>query len=358
MLFSHIITEWYRDNKRDLPWRDTQDPYLIWMSEVILQQTRVIQGLNYYFLFVEEFPNIYELASADEEHILRLWQGLGYYSRARNMHKTAKLIVSEFNGCFPTNYKVLINLPGIGEYTAAAISSFSVNERRAVVDGNVFRVLARHFGITERIDTNKGKKEFLSLANELLDKENPGLHNQSIMEFGALQCKPQKPDCEICPLKNSCFAFAYNQVNEFPKKQKKAKSRNRFFNYFIIESKGKIVVKKRGAGDIWQHLYDFPMIETEKEMIDTFSSDLKNLKEIIGDVDRLQHIQRSYKHVLSHQNIYARFYKVVDCQIDLSKKPNWDYVLIKDLDKLAKPKLIVSFLEDYLNKQPCQESTK
>jgi A/G-specific adenine glycosylase len=351
MPFSEKLIKWYHHHKRDLPWRETTDPYKIWLSEVILQQTRVAQGLEYYHTFAEYFPTVNDLADAEEDLVLRLWQGLGYYSRARNLHKAAKIVVAQHAGQFPTDYSNLLTLPGIGEYTAAAVSSFSANEVRAVLDGNVFRVLARFFGIREPINSSKGKKTFLTLANDIIDADNPALYNQAIMEFGALQCKPKNPDCAICPINDTCYAFAHTEVAVFPLKIKNAKSRDRYFNYFIIREGDHILVNRRGKGDIWQHLHDFPLIETTAELEPGSWVDHEEIVQTFGSNLIFKYVSAPYKHVLSHQNIYARFFEITGTTINLDENNAWDYVLIKDLDKLAKSKLIVSFLEEYfLNK--------
>lgn len=347
MSFSDNIVKWYHDNKRDLPWRETADPYKIWLSEVILQQTRVAQGLEYYHTFSEQFPTVNDLASADEDLVLRLWQGLGYYTRARNLHKTAKVVVAQYAGKFPTDYQSLLTLPGIGEYTAAAVSSFSANEVQAVLDGNVFRVLARFFGIREPINSSKGKKIFLALANELIDPSNPALHNQAMMEFGALQCKPASPDCASCPISSTCYAFIHHEIGFFPLKLKKTKSRNRYFNYFIVREDDRILVNKRGEGDIWQHLHDFPLIESAEELESGAWIIHEEIAKVFGSNITFSYVSPRYKHVLSHQNIYARFFEIKGASINFNENNAWDYVLIKDLDKLAKSKLIVSFLEEY-----------
>ncbi len=347
MSFSENLIKWYHKNKRDLPWRETTDPYKIWLSEVILQQTRVAQGLEYYYSFSEHFPTVGDLASAEEDFVLRLWQGLGYYTRARNLHKAAKIVVEQHGGQFPTDYQNLLTLPGIGEYTAAAVASFSANEVQAVLDGNVFRVLARFFGITEPINSFQGKKVFLSLANELIDSSNPGLHNQAIMEFGALQCKPTNPDCAACPISSACYAFSHKKVAFFPQKVKKTKSRDRYFNYFIIRDGDYILVNKRGKGDIWQNLHDFPLFESTEELKPASWISNEEITRIFGSNITFTYVSTSYKHVLSHQNIYARFFEIKGASINLNENNAWDYVLIKDLDKLAKSKLIVSFLEEY-----------
>ncbi len=259
MSFSKTLITWYLDNKRDLPWRKTKDPYHIWLSEIMLQQTRVAQGLPYFLAFTEAFPTVFDLAKADEEKVLKLWQGLGYYSRARNLHATAKYISEELSGNFPNNYKDLLKLKGIGEYTAAAIASFSFKECVPVVDGNVYRVLSRYFDIETDIASSGAKKEFTQLASELIDKKKPELFNQAIMEFGALQCVPKSPDCNSCPLDNSCLALAKNKVSQLPIKLKKQKITNRFFNYLlVIDNKNQAIINKRTQKGIWHNLYEFP----------------------------------------------------------------------------------------------------
>lgn len=347
MHFSQTIIEWYQQNKRDLPWRKTKDPYVIWLSEIILQQTRVNQGLSYFYNFLENYPNVRDFAHAHEDDILRHWQGLGYYSRARNMVKAAQKVMSEYQGIFPTNYAELIQLPGIGEYTAAAISSFSRNEAKAVVDGNVGRVLARYFGIKDAINSTSGKKHFQGLAQEVLWKENAGLHNQAIMEFGALQCKPQSPECEICPLNTSCYAFQHKMAHLLPYKLKAAKSRNRFFHYFVIRKGDSILVQKRSEKDIWKNMYELPLVETSEVTENTQIQLFSQYTEAFGTDTSVIYYSSIVKHVLSHQNIYARFYEIRNADEQRIKNKLWNYVLIKDLDKLAKPKLIYTFFESY-----------
>ncbi len=348
MGFSNEIISWYNRHKRDLPWRHTKDPYVIWLSEVILQQTRVEQGLPYFNRFLAHYPNVRAFANADEGELLRHWQGLGYYSRARNMHKAAKAVVTEHGGVFPTAYDDLIRLAGIGEYTAAAIASFSADEPKAVVDGNVFRVLARYFGIDEPINSSTGKRLFLDLANDLLDEAHPGLYNQAMMEFGALQCKPKNPDCEGCVIRLGCRALQEGRVDRLPVKLKAKPSRDRYFNYFVVEEGGRLLMNKRGKGDIWESLYDLPLVETPRYME---LHELAELDEVVGyfgsDAD-LQYIGESIKHVLSHQNLFARFILVGNHSPVANKKVTWDYVFRKDVATLAKPKLIYSFLKDYM----------
>ena len=265
MKFHNTLIKWYLQNKRDLPWRKTTNPYPIWLSEIMLQQTRVAQGTPYFLSFTAAFPTVFDLAKANEEQVLKLWQGLGYYSRARNLHKTAQTVAFEMNGVFPDNYADLLKLKGIGEYTAAAIASFSYNECVPVVDGNVFRVLSRYFDVETDIAQASAKKEFAALAFELMPKDNPAQFNQAIMEFGALQCVPKNPNCTECVFNNSCAALQKKKVDQLPVKSKKTKVRNRYFNYIVaVDDLENTIIQKRTAKGIWHNLYEFPLIETDK----------------------------------------------------------------------------------------------
>ncbi|GGC23035.1 A/G-specific adenine glycosylase [Parapedobacter defluvii] len=348
MAFSTEIIAWYNKHKRDLPWRHTTDPYVIWLSEVILQQTRVAQGLPYFHRFLSRYPNVEAFAAAPEEEILLHWQGLGYYSRARNMHHAAKAVVAAYGGAFPNRYDDLVKLKGIGAYTAAAIASFSANEARAVLDGNVFRVLARYFGIDEPINSTSGKKLFSALADELLDQTHPGLYNQAVMEFGAIQCKPSGPNCEECVLRLDCRALAEKRVNQLPVKIKGKASRNRYFNYFIVRDGDRILINKREKGDIWENLYELPLIETSHQVDVSELAAMPEVVDAFGGNARLQLVAGPVKHILSHQNLFAQFIVVDLPEPFKDKKMKWNYVFIKDLGTLAKPKLIFSFLKDYM----------
>ena len=343
---SYLLTEWYKQNKRDLPWRDISDPYRIWISEIILQQTRVNQGMNYYLRFIERFQTVEELAKADEDEVLKYWQGLGYYTRARNLHKAAKQVVSDFNGIFPTQHADILKLAGIGDYTAAAISSFAFNQPYAVVDGNVFRVLARVFGIETAIDSNSGKKEFTQLAQNLLSESDPALHNQAIMEFGALQCVPASPDCNNCPLISHCRAFELNIVSKLPVKSQKTKVSNRYFNYLFIEFQGYTFIQKRTAKDVWQNLYEFPLIETDQLLSSSELIENDYFKSLFDDVTETNILKTSnpMKHVLSHRVIYAQFISIRISS--LSKSLNqFNQIKINDLDDFAVSRLMELFLE-------------
>lgn len=293
------LISWYLINKRDLPWRKTKNPYKIWLSEIILQQTRVQQGLPYYWKFIAAYPTIQALALANEDEVLNLWQGLGYYSRARNMLKTAKAINEEYNGCFPTSYNDLLKLKGIGEYTAAAIASFSFKEPVAVVDGNVYRVLSRLFDIETPIDSGEGKKAFRFLAEEVLDKANPSTFNQAIMEFGALQCTPKKPDCNNCVLNGACLSRENGTISKRPVKKKKNASKQRFFVYKIFLDENKTLIQKREEKDIWQGLYEFPLEE--------FGDAKKQMEYIQTCKGKTLYCSSEITHILSHQRIKTFF---------------------------------------------------
>ena len=322
MNFSNILIRWYLENKRDLPWRKTDNPYLIWLSEIMLQQTRVAQGTPYFLSFTNAFPTVFDLAAANEEQVLKLWQGLGYYSRARNLHKTAQFVANELSGKFPDNYTELLKLKGVGEYTAAAIASFSYNEPVPVVDGNVFRVLSRYFDVETDIASASAKKEFAALAFELMPKDQPALFNQAIMEFGALQCVPKSPNCSVCVFNDSCAALQKKKVDQLPVKSKKLKVRNRYFNYLVVEDEiENTIIQKRTSKGIWHNLYEFPLIESEKvenfEYIaqhlqsNSFKENNPSVYELVAQMESLSEINpESIVHKLSHQHLHIKFWKV------------------------------------------------
>lgn len=349
MEFSNQLISWYNKNKRDLPWRNSKNPYHILLSEIILQQTRVSQGLDYFNKFVEHYPTVNDLANTSEQEVLKLWQGLGYYSRARNLHFTAKLIRDEYKGIFPKEHTKILALKGVGEYTAAAIASFAYNQPYPVIDGNVYRVLARVFGVEQAIDSTNGKKIIKELAEELIDKKNPATYNQAIMEFGALQCTPKKPDCNNCPFKQECFALKNNIIEKLPLKEKKIKQRNRYFNYIVnIENKQLNLVKRDGI-DIWQGLYDFPLIETQKPIIDieTLINHIKKKYQITIKGFTLKSKSEEQKHILSHQKIYATFWLTTNFNIDFLKN-NTVAINIKEINNYPVPKLIENYLKTIL----------
>ena len=306
---SDKLISWYKKNKRDLPWRNISDPYKIWLSEIILQQTQVVQGLNYYIKFTETFPTVVDLANAPEDKVMRLWQGLGYYSRARNLHAAAKYIKSNHKGKFPTTYESIKELKGVGDYTAAAVSSFAFGLPHAVVDGNVYRVLSRLFNIETPINSTQGKKDFQQLADELLNDKQPALHNSAIMEFGALWCKPQNPKCEDCPVQTHCLAFQNKTISFLPVKGKKIKIKNRYLHYFIFNYKNNVYIQKRIEKDIWQNLYEFYLIETLEPTDGQVLLKDKALKKI-STAFEIKSIVSTKKHILSHQHLHATFYEL------------------------------------------------
>ncbi|MGN0234665.1 MAG: A/G-specific adenine glycosylase [Bacteroidaceae bacterium] len=298
--FAAHIEEWYRLNGRDLPWRHTNDAYLIWLSEIILQQTRVEQGRDYWIRFTEHYPKVEDLANAPEDEVMRLWQGLGYYSRARNLHKAAKKAIAD--GHFPLSYDELLTLPGVGRYTAAAVASFAYNEPKAVVDGNVYRVLARHAGITTPIDSTSGIKEFAQLADMRLDQKNSALYNQAIMDFGALVCKPSSPNCSQCPVADTCIALATGRIASLPVKQHRTKLAHRYLTFVCIRnSEGKVLMQKRDKGDIYRGLYQFPAWESDAPL--TFAQIEKKLPK-----GRLTVLQQGIQHRLTHRLLHIDFY--------------------------------------------------
>lgn len=336
MKFHNTLIKWYLQNKRDLPWRKTTDPYQIWLSEIMLQQTRVAQGMPYFFAFTEAFPTVFDLAKANEEQVLKLWQGLGYYSRARNLHKTAQTVAFEMNGVFPNNYSDLLKLKGIGEYTAAAIASFSYNECVPVVDGNVFRVLSRYFDLETDIAQASAKKEFAALAFELMPKDNPAQFNQAIMEFGALQCVPKNPNCTECVFNNSCAALQKKKVDQLPVKLKKTKVRNRYFNYIVaVDDLENTIIQKRTAKGIWHNLYEFPLIETDKvEDFETVAQQINQNFFLENKMESLlEYNEESIVHKLSHQHLHIKFWKAslkgtIENGIDLETAKTFPFPIV------------------------------
>ena len=338
MDFTEILNHWYSVKKRNLPWRLTKNPYLVWLSEIILQQTQVNQGLPYYEKFATKYPTVYDLANAKEQEVLKLWQGLGYYSRARNLHFTAKYIVENLKGEFPTSYQDLIKLKGIGDYTASAIASICNDEPCAVLDGNVFRVLSRYFGINTPINSSEGKKEFKTLAQSLIPKAGIGDYNQAIMEFGAKQCKPKSPNCRVCPLNNSCKALQTNKVDYLPIKIKKLKVRVRYINFLVfISNDKKTILEKREGKGIWQGLFQFPFLETKKSYNENEISRLLefNYKEFT------LYNTKDIVHKLSHQHLHSKFWIIyLD---DLDNKG----IDFSEIRNYPVPILISNFIENF-----------
>jgi len=343
------ILNWYEIHKRVLPWRDITDPYKIWISEVILQQTRVIQGLEYYKRFIERFPDVQALAGAEEQEVLKCWQGLGYYSRARNLHAAARSVETRFGGKFPEDYQSILSLKGIGEYTAAAIASFAFNLPCPVVDGNVFRFLSRFFAIEEPIDTSKGKKFFTKLASRIMDRRQAGLFNQAIMEFGALQCVPASPDCDECPLAAHCLSKMQGRVSEFPVKLSKPKIKELHLYYFYIHSGEFIFLKKREGKGIWQNLYEFPSAESEIPLEFEDLVKHKDFRLLFSERNTavFKLLVKNYKHVLTHRILYADFYEVsVENELGLEKCKK---IKQSEIGEYPIHRLMQSFFEKYVN---------
>ncbi len=346
---SEGLIQWYKKNKRDLPWRHTTDPYKIWLSEIILQQTQVVQGLAYYNKFVEKYPTVKILANAPIDEVLKLWQGLGYYSRARNLHEAARHIVAHHRSVFPKTYAEIKKLKGVGDYTAAAIASIAYGLPHAVVDGNVYRVLSRVFNINKPIDTGEGKKYFQELATKLLPPKKAAEYNQAIMEFGALHCRPvANPDCESCVLNAICLAYPKKKVSLLPVKSKKTKVTDRYLHYFVFKHKDAVYIKKRHEKDIWQGLYEFYLIEKSKKenQISVLnSSELKPFK--LSKKAAIKVFPKAYKHILSHQRLYARFY-MVEIK-DKLKVGEMTRITLSNLDKYPFPRLIEKFLNEHFS---------
>ncbi len=343
MDFSKQLILWYLQNKRDLPWRNDKNPYRIWLSEIILQQTRISQGIPYYHKFINKYPEISDLAAAEEDDVLKLWQGLGYYSRGRNLHHTARYITTNFNGIFPDDYQTLMKLKGIGDYTASAISSICFNRPHATVDGNVQRVLARFFNIHIPVNSNKGIKFFKELAQELLNTSDPGTHNQAVMELGALVCTPKNPGCDSCPLQNACEALRYKTTGTLPVKEKKIKRRKRYFNFLVFDvQKTHTLLIKRTGKDIWQNLYQFPLAETEKEITGAglLEKSIRNYTDDPKFMIRLYNPEAKL-HRLTHQDIHIRFW-IISTRSLVKKTIEW-----KNVTNFAVPKPIDNFIKSY-----------
>jgi A/G-specific adenine glycosylase len=342
--FAKRLLQWYDPSRRPLPWKGALDPYLVWLSEIILQQTRVEQGWAYFERFKSNFPTVGALAAAGENEVMKLWEGLGYYARARNMHAAAKHIVLHFGGHFPSNYKDIRALKGVGDYTAAAVASFAFGLPHAVVDGNVFRVLSRCFAIETPIDTTEGKRLFANLATELLDKQRPADYNQAIMDFGALVCTPHAPNCLECPVSNICRANLRGSVAEFPVKSKKLLKKERFFNFLVIHNDGELYVRKRQGKDIWQGLYEFPLVESSEALEGHFLAKyFFNENIFIKNIDKEYKI---YNQNLTHQKICAQFMEFSQNKHHIDIPNDWELVHPKDLAKLAFPKIIKNYLDD------------
>jgi len=344
--FTDPIYEWYSANQRNLPWRNVSDPYLIWISETILQQTRIAQGLPYYRRFAGRFPDVKTLAEAPEDELLKLWEGLGYYSRARNLHFAAKSILKNYEGIFPDSYESILRLKGVGYYTAAAVASIAYGLPHAAVDGNVLRVFSRYFGIDLPVDSALGRKTFRDLANEMLLTRDPGMHNQAMMEFGALVCTPKNPGCVNCPLSGSCIAFSTNRITKLPVKSKRNVKTTRFFVFILLESAVHILLEKRIKSDIWKNLYQLPLIETEQQAGDAEILEIPEIGHILSQPDcRLVKLSPVYIHELTHRRICARFVHV-QCVDITCLDEKFIQVNKEEMYKFAFPVLIKKYLAE------------
>jgi A/G-specific adenine glycosylase len=344
-IFPGLLLKWNQDqNTRQMPWKGEKDPYRIWLSEIILQQTRVEQGLNYYNNFIRSYPTVHQLAKAPDEKVFKLWEGLGYYTRCRNLLVTARFISNDLKGKFPGRYEDIVALKGIGPYTAAAISSFAFNLPHAVVDGNVFRVLSRIFGIELPIDSTEGKKIFTTLAEELLDKKQPGIYNQAIMDFGAVICKPAAPLCTTCVFNKHCHAFIHNRVQDLPVKEKKIRVRTRWFYYLVLEYENEIAIRQRTGKDIWQQLYEFPLIEEDHEQVQKIIlQKAEKMGLLLKKNYQIVQLSGIFRQQLSHQLIAGQFIK-----LSIKKKPPEEHGLLwlrkEQFKKYAFPQFINQYL--------------
>ena len=336
--FNKKLIEWYRPGTRNLPWKNTQDPYKIWLSEIILQQTRVEQGMPYYLSFIKKFPTVKVLANAHLDSILKLWEGLGYYSRARNLHVAAREVMNIHGGKFPAQYPGIRALKGIGDYTAAAIASFAYDQPYAVVDGNVYRVLSRVFGIEWPIDSTAGKKHFQELAQQLLDKKKPGIYNQAMMDFGSLVCKPKNPECGNCPFNSQCIAFNSGRIYEFPVKAKAAAKKERHFHYFVLSDGKHTLIRQRTEKDIWEKLFEFPLLESTKASIPAYLK--THLKKLPKPVE--------FRQVLTHRVIHGYFYEISIKDLKQIQIADSQRIALKDIGRYAFPKIINLYLQERL----------
>lgn len=346
MDFSNELIVWYLENKRDLPWRNTTDPYKIWLSEIILQQTRVQQGMDYYLKFIAHYPTVKHLAEASEDAVLKDWQGLGYYSRARNLHFSAQYITTALNGIFPNTYKEIIKLKGVGDYTASAIASFCFKESTAVVDGNVYRLLSRYFDIDIPINSPKGIKYFKTLAQTLIKDVSPDIFNQAIMEFGAMACKPKNPECDSCIFKDSCLAFNKNKIDTLPVKEKKIKIKHRYLNFLVLNIDHQTFLEKRIDNGIWKNLYQFPLIEAEKNVTQSELTKLITIDSLTFNPTEITLYNTTpITHKLTHQHLYIQFWMVQKANTKHLNMTHWN-----DVEQFAIPKPIDNFISLFKNR--------
>jgi len=350
MSFTSDLISWYQEHKRDLPFRGTRDPYLIWISEIILQQTRMEQGLNHYHRFISRFPDLFTLAEADEEEVLKIWQGWGYYSRARNLHESARIIAGKLDGQFPNVFSEIKRLKGIGDYSAASIASLAFDEPIPAVDGNVYRFMARYFGFRDPAGSLAGKKKAVIQALKLIDKKSPGQFNQAMIEFGALICKPVNPICSECIFRDFCYAFQHDRVRQFPVKSRSPGTKRRYFHYLVItflkEGKPRIIINKRTGNDIWKNLYDFPLIETTCPESEIFLQQTNRWKSLFRERSPvIAGKSKEFRHLLSHRIILATFYRI---SLEMAPATSFETIPLEEMDSLPVPKLISNYLHKYI----------
>jgi len=345
--FANRLLRWHKDIDRNLPWKEDRDPYKTWLSEIIMQQTRIVQGTPYYLKFVEAYPTIVDLANAPSDDVMKLWQGLGYYSRARNLHHAAKTVRDDFEGVFPTDYKDILSLKGVGKYTAAAIASFAYDQEYAVVDGNVIRVLSRYFGITDAVDNSATLKLIDDKAAKLIEGSDPAAYNQAIMDFGATYCTPKSPDCTSCIFADVCKAYDKGLVDEIPYKAKKIKKRTRHLHYLIVsDAGGNTIIRHRQEKDIWQSLYDYPCMEMESDKQLNQESIGAYLSSSFGmEIIEIKFPIKTYKHILTHQTLYGQFYRI---KVNHIQKLTTPYLGVKmsEVESYALPVLLTKHLKD------------
>jgi A/G-specific adenine glycosylase len=347
MDFNQRITEWYRINKRDLPWRKTRNPYFIWVSEIILQQTRIGQGLDYYLRFVDTFPDVSALAKASEQQVLEVWKGLGYYSRARNMHFTAQQVIEDFEGVFPSTFDTLISLKGIGQYTAAAIASICSGEPEPVVDGNVVRVFSRIFGFESPVGSTKIFKDVREKSKSFITDSDPGTYNQAVMEFGALFCKPKNPQCETCIFKDECYAFKNNRVEKLPLPKTDKPKRDRWLNYLVVVTPQGLLMKQRGIKDIWANLWEFPLLESDRLITVDEAIQWIDDERSLPDGTEIVKFEKDFQHILTHQRIFARFFIAWTKQEVVLQDSVHRRVIHKDfIQELPVSRLIDKFIDE------------
>lgn len=342
--FTELLLEWYARHRRDLPWRDCGNPYHVLLSEIILQQTRVSQGLDYYHRFLALFPTIEDLARADLDAVLKAWQGLGYYTRARNLHKTAKIIVEEYGGRVPSDYETLLTLPGLGPYAAGAVASFAFHEPVPAIDGNVYRVISRVYGIFESPGKAAGKKLFRQIVMELMDRKRPHLFNQALLDFGALQCTPGRPDCEVCPFLSFCYAACNRLQLQLPTKERATKMRTRYLHFFMLRWEGETILQRREQKDIWHYLYQFPLVELDRRVSVKKLFTLKETKELLGDNYRLVHSSEEIRQLLSHQELFIRFHIIYPQQLPATAESSYQRVEIENVFDYQVPISIHNYL--------------